>query len=256
VTRALSLVLVGPIQQEPLSLQYLAAAATRAGHRAEVVAYSYRSDLDAAVRAIVARAPDVLGFGLAFQNSIEDYLAIMRAVRPAGFRGHMTCGGHVPTFCWEELLRDVPDLDTVVRHEGEHTLVEMLAQLGEGRPPRDIAGLVWREGGALVKGAVRPPEIELDALPVPARSPEPYLVGGLTVDFVITARGCVGECSYCSIAAFGAEGGVPFRLRRPEHVAAEVAALYRERGARVIFVQDDLFILPSEKKTVARDGHP
>jgi anaerobic magnesium-protoporphyrin IX monomethyl ester cyclase len=248
----LSVVLVGPIQQEPLSLQYLAAALHRAGHRAEVVPYSYRSDLDDAVRAIVERAPDVVGFGLAFQNNIEDYLAIMRAVRPAGFQGHMTCGGHVPTFCWEELLRDVPDLDTVVRHEGEHTLVEVLDALAAGRPPRDIAGLVWREGEAIVKGAVRPPEVELDVLPVPSRSPEPYLVGGLTVDFVITARGCVGECSYCSIAAFGAEGGVPFRLRQPEAVADEVAALYHERGARVIFVQDDLFVLPSEKKTVDR----
>jgi len=251
-TRPLRVVLVGPIQQENLALQYLAASARRAGHEAIVVAYNDRADLDAAARGVLAHEPDLVGLGIAFQNSIEDYLAFMSALRPRGFRGHLTCGGHVPTFCAEELLRDVPDLDTCVRHEGEETLVEMLAQLARGQAPRGIAGLVWREGDRVVEGPVRRPVVELDTLPAPARSEEPYVVGGVTVDFVITARGCVGECNYCSIAAFTSEIGIPFRLRKPEPVAEELAALYHERGARVFFVQDDLFVLPSERKTVER----
>ena len=116
-------VLVGPIQQENLALQYLAAAARRAGHEAEVIAYDDRAGLDAAIERILAAAPDLVGVGLAFQNAIEDYVELLRALRPRGFTGHLTCGGHVPTFCHHELLRDVPDLDTAVRHEGEQTLV-------------------------------------------------------------------------------------------------------------------------------------
>lgn len=247
-----SVVLVGPIQQENLALQYLAAAVERAGHRAELVAYSYRSELEGAVQAVLDRAPDVVGLGIAFQNNIEDYLAFLAALRSRGFRGHLTCGGHVPTFCYRELLRDVPGLDTAVRHEAEDTLVEMLDQLARGEQPRGIAGLVWRDGDEIVVGPVRRPIIDLDTLPFAKRSPEPYVVGGVTVDFLITARGCVGECNYCSIAAFTSEISVPFRLRDPEKVADEIAKLYHERGARVMFVQDDLFILPSERKTVER----
>lgn len=245
-------VLVGPIQQENLALQYLAAAARRAGHHAEVVAYSDRSELDAALRAVVEKNPDLVGLGIAFQNSIDDYIAFLQEIRGRGFTGHLTCGGHVPTFCYPELLRDFPGLDTVVRHDGEDTLVEMLACLGRGEPPRGIAGLVWREGDRVIEGPVRKAIVDLDSLAVPLRSPEPYVVGGITVDFLITARGCVGECSYCSIAAFTSEVGVPYRLRKPEPVAEEIAAQYHERGARVMFVQDDLFVLPSEKKTVER----
>ncbi|NUP13607.1 MAG: radical SAM protein [Polyangiaceae bacterium] len=245
-------VLVGPIQQENLALQYLAAAARAAGHEAMVVSYGDRAELDQAVKEVVDRAPDLVGLGMAFQNNIDDYLALMRALRPAGFRGHMTCGGHVPTFCYEELLRDVPDLDTAVRHEAEQTLVEMLDALAQGSAPRNISGLVWREGDRVVAGPVRRPIVDLDSLAPPTRSAEPYVVGGLTVDFLITARGCVGECHYCSIAAFTSEIGIPFRLRKPEPVADEIAAVYHERGARVMFVQDDLFVLPSEKKTVER----
>jgi len=245
-------VLVGPIQQENLALQYLAAAAEKAGHRAEVVAYSYRADLDAAVKTILERNPDLVGLGIAFQNNIEDYLIFLHTLRERGYQGHITCGGHVPTFCYHELLRDVPGLDTAVRHEAEETLVEMLDQLAQGESPHDLAGLVWRNGTEIKVGPVRRPILDLDSIPWAKRSSEPYVVGGIPVDFLITARGCVGECNYCSIAAFTAEISVPFRLRKPEPVAEEIAQLYYERGARVMFVQDDLFILPSERKTVER----
>src|SRR5512139_2735580 len=126
MTRPLDVVLVGPIQQENLALQYLAASARTHGHRVDVVSFADRSELDAAVAAVVSKRPDVVGLGIAFQNHIEDYIALMRALRPAGFRGHLTCGGHVPTFCYRELLRDIPDLDTAVRHEAEQTFVELL----------------------------------------------------------------------------------------------------------------------------------
>jgi radical SAM superfamily enzyme YgiQ (UPF0313 family) len=245
-------VLVGPIQQENLALQYLAASARAAGHEASVVAYSYRRDLEVALRRALQKSPDLIGLGIAFQNNIDDYLSFMRELRVRGYTGHLTCGGHVPTFCHDELLRDVPNLDSVVRHDGEETLVEMLDCLARGEPPRAIAGLVWREGDRIVKGPVRRAPPSLDHLPVPERSPEPYLVGGITVDFLITARGCVGECNYCSIAAYTSEQSRPFRLRRPEAVAAEIGRQYRERGAKVMFVQDDLFVLPSEKKCIER----
>lgn len=244
--------LVGPIQQENLALQYLAASARRAGHEARVVAYSYRSDLEAALAAVEREQPDLVGLGIAFQNNIEDYLLLLRALRERGFAGHVTAGGHVPTFCYEELLRDVPGLDSVVRHDGEETLVELLSALGRGEPARGIAGLVWREDGRVVCGPLRHGTGELDSIPWPERSAVPYTVGGLVVDFVITARGCVGECNYCSIAAYTSEQQKRYRLRKPEAVADEIAAQYRARGARVLFVQDDLFVLPSEKRSVER----
>lgn len=245
-------VLVGPIQQENLALQYLASAARRAGHFAEVVAYSYRSDLESALRKTLEAAPDLVGLGIAFQNNIDDYVIFLNALREHGFRGHLTAGGHVPTFCYEELLSDLPDLDSVVRHDGEETLVDMLDSLGRGEPPRGIAGLVHRNDGRIVMGPVRKAAPNLDALAWPSRSPVPYIVGGIVVDFLITARGCVGECNYCSIAAYTTEQRKRYRLREPEAVADEIAAQYHERGARVMFVQDDLFVLPSEARSVER----
>lgn len=250
--RAQKAALLGPIQQENLALQYLASAARSAGHEAFLVGYAYRSDLDAAVSQVLAEQPDLVGLGIAFQNNVEDYLRLIQELRARGYAGHITCGGHVPTFCYEELLRDAPGLDTVVRHDGEQTLVAVLDALGRGEPPREIAGLVWREQERVKVGPTRVAEGALDNLSWPARSANPYTVGGLTVDFLITARGCVGECNYCSIAAYTSEQRRRYRLRQPEAVAEEIAWVYRERAARVVFVQDDLFVLPSEARTVER----
>jgi radical SAM superfamily enzyme YgiQ (UPF0313 family) len=245
-------VLVGPIQQENLALGYLAGSSNAAGHPTTLVAYAYRADLDSAIRATLDAKPDLVGLGIAFQNNIDDYLELMRELRRRGFQGHLTAGGHVPTFCYEELLRDVPELDSIVRHDGEHTLVEMLDKLGRGEALKGIAGLVWRDGSAITKGPNRVTLGDLDSLPWPLRGGEPYSVGGIVVDFLITARGCVGECNYCSIAAYTSEQKMPFRLRKPAAVAEEIASLYHGHGARVMFVQDDLFVLPSEKKTLER----
>lgn len=249
---SLRVALVGPIHQENLALAYLKAVAESAGHRAVVVAYSRRAQLDEALRQVLALEPHVVGLGIAFQNNIGDYLSFLNELRARGFRGHLTAGGHVPTFCHRELLRDAPGLDSVVRHDGEETFAALLDAVARGQTPRDIPGLVWRDGEGIVVGPTRPAAADLDRLPVAARSAEPFSVGGVVVDFVITARGCVGECNYCSIAAYTSEQQKRYRLRSPEAVADEIAELYRQRNARVMFVQDDLFVLPSEKRTVER----
>lgn len=247
--------LVGPVQQESLPLQYLAGSVRQAGHEAVVVGYNGRCDLDTTLTQVLDMEPDLVGVSIAFQNSIEDYIVFVGALRERGYDGHVTCGGHVPTFCWAELLADLPGLDTVVRHDGEQTLVEMLDRLGAGQPVQDIAGLVWRDrGGGLARGPLRAAVGDLDSIPWPARSGETYAVGGITTDFVIAARGCVSDCTYCSIAAYTTEQQKRYRLRRPEAVADEIASLYHDRHARVLFFQDDLFVLPGEAATIQRVG--
>jgi anaerobic magnesium-protoporphyrin IX monomethyl ester cyclase len=111
--------LVGPIQQENLALGYLASYARAKGHEVSVIAYAYRKDLEQTVTRVLADSPDLVGLGIAFQNNVDDYVLLIRALRARGYQGHITCGGHVGTFCWEELLRELPELDSVVRHDGE-----------------------------------------------------------------------------------------------------------------------------------------
>jgi len=151
-------VLVGPIQQENLALGYLASHARANGHQVEVVAYAYRKDLNETVDVVLSHNPDLAGLGIAFQNNIDDYVLLLRALRERGYRGQLTCGGQVGTFCWEEFMAELAGLDIVVRHDGEETLCEVLDALGRGEIQRNIAGLVWRtDDNCLVKGPMRFP---------------------------------------------------------------------------------------------------
>ncbi len=118
---------------------------------------------------------------------INDYLELAGSLRSSGYSGHITCGGHVPTFCYRELLEDMPAIDTVVRHEGEETLVEMLSMLSHGETPSNIPGLVWREDSSIALGPTRPLIHNLDTLPQPKRRLEPFRAGGVPIAFILTS---------------------------------------------------------------------
>jgi len=245
-------VLIGPNRQENLALQYLASSAQVAGHEPHILTCNTRADIAQVTAEVTHLRPEVVGLGVQFQHSIDESLLLARSLRDAGFSGHLTCGGHVATFCYAELLRDGP-FDSIVRHEGEQTLVDLLDALAAGRKAKDIPGLVWRADGAIGMGPKRPPIRDIDTLPWPQRGQEPYLVAGVPIAFLLSSRGCTDTCSYCSISAFSRDaGGPPFRMRNPESVADEVAHLYRDLQIRTFFVQDDLFILGSERATLQR----
>ena len=248
-----SVALVGGYQQDNLALGYLASYAELKGHRAEIIQFDHARDTARCVKEILAMNPDAVGLGISFHYAIGDYLALADALREQGYRGHITCGGHVPTFCYRELLTASSAIDTAVRHEGEETLVALLDALKDAEAPRGLAGLVWREAGEIRVGSPRPFLTELDRLPWPKRRETPFTTTGIPLSFMITSRGCIGDCAYCVIRAFSKDAGGPrYRMRAPESVAAEAAALRRETGARITFLEDDLFILPSEKKSIAR----
>jgi anaerobic magnesium-protoporphyrin IX monomethyl ester cyclase len=249
----LRIALVGPEHQENIGLEYLAAAAERAGCRARVIRYDDRRDLAACVREVAEATPALVGVSIPFQHGVDDALELVAALRRGGYEGHVTCGGHVPTFCAEELLAAAPGIDTAVRHDGEETLVAMLRRLKDGEPLRGIPGIVRREGARMVSEPPHPLSADIDALPWPKRRRDLLTVGGVPAAFLITTRGCSGSCAYCCIRAYARDaGGPPLRLRDPGAVAEEVGALYHRQGARAFFVQDDLFVLTDEIEAIAR----
>ncbi len=246
--------LIGPDQQDNLPLRYLAASLESAGHEAELIRFNNKDDTNTCTEQIVKNNPDVIGLGISFQFAVNDYLHLASVIRKAGFDGHITCGGHVPTFCYENILKDCSAIDTVVRHEGEHTLNELVETLENSKQLKGIKGLVYRSEGGIVVEPPRPTIKDLDILPRPKlRNPGPFSVGGVPVAFVITARGCFGACTYCSIQSFGRDAGGPLlRLRQVESVADEIADHYHQCDIRTFFFQDDLFVLPNRQRTLRR----
>ncbi len=246
--------LIGPDQQDNLPLRYLAASLFEAGHDATLIRFNNRHDRKSCIDEVLVLQPDIAGLGISFQHAVNDYLELADELRRAGFTGHITCGGHVPTFCYSELLADSSAIDTAVRHEGEHTLCELARAVESGRSPAGIRGVVWRDGARIAVEPSREPVRDLDTLPAPKlRDRGPLAVGGVPIAFIITARGCFGACTYCSIQSFSRDAGGPrLRLRAVDPVADEIADHFVHRNVRTFFFQDDLFILPNTKRTLKR----
>jgi anaerobic magnesium-protoporphyrin IX monomethyl ester cyclase len=255
VSRSLLVALVGPDQQENLALEYLAAAAARAGHRPVIVGFESRQDIARTARRIVALGADVVGISIAFQSSVQESLDLAAELRRAGFTGHITCGGHVPTFEYRAILAEAPAIDSVVRHDGEATLVDLLDRLGQNADPRGVAGVAWRRPAGIEVEPARSPTADLDDLAPPLRPPLPRTFAGMPIGFAITSRGCTGACSYCCIRAYARElEGFRLRLRSAAAVADEIAGLARHWAARVVFLQDDLFLPPTRERALERIG--
>ncbi len=247
-------VLIGAELEENLALGYLASTLEARGHRAELVRFDRESDTRDVVEAVIDGAPAVVGMSMTFQLRAREFGALAQALRAAGFAGHIVAGGHFPTFAFREVLGEFPAIDSIVRHEGEQTLPELVEALAEQRSLDGIRGLVFRGAdGAIVDNGVRPLETDLDALPFPKRSGPPQLHLGVPAAFLVGSRGCFGHCTFCCIHAYIRDAGGPrYRMRSAENVADEIAELRRTRGARMLVLHDDDFFTRDRARDLSR----
>jgi len=246
--------LVGSELEENLAIRYLASALEAAGHETELAPFSSISDGPGVLESAARSRPDVIGLSMTFQRRAEEFGELATQLRAAGFGGHLTAGGHFPTFAYREVLARYPALDSVVRHEGEDTLVELCERLGTGTDPGDVRGLVYRRGDdTLAVAPPRPLASDLDAIRFPKRVGEPQLHMGVPAAFLVGTRGCYGHCTFCCINAYIRDaGGERYRSRSTDNVADEVAELRRERGARMLVFHDDDFFTRNAARDLAR----
>ncbi|HML14512.1 MAG TPA: radical SAM protein [Xanthobacteraceae bacterium] len=234
-------VLIGFRRAENLGLGYLASTLRARGYRVEIL--EFEDTVENIVAAVRRHDPILVGFSLIFQFYIERYAALIRTLRTHGVNAHFTIGGHFPTLSYRHTLDLIPELDSVVRFEGELTLLELVDALGLERDWRTIHGIAYRQHDGDIKTTdLRPLLADLDELPYPDRSIALPMTLGRRVVQMLASRGCIRTCSFCSIHMFyrSAPGKV-VRTRKPAEVAREMRRLHEERGAAIFSFQDDDF---------------
>src|SRR5689334_3249474 len=71
-------------------------------------------------------------------------------------------GGVFPTYHWRDVLRDEPQIDAIVRGEGEVTAVALMAALEKNEKLDDVRGIAFRKLGAPFATASAPVIQRLD----------------------------------------------------------------------------------------------
>jgi hopanoid biosynthesis associated radical SAM protein HpnJ len=138
-----------------------------------------------------------------------------------------------------------PAIDFVCREEFDFTV----AEVAEGRPLSEVAGLCYRDAqGQVVWTPERPILEDMDRLPyvldVYRRDlrVEDYFIGYLKHPYVslYTGRGCRSQCTFCLWPQ--TVGGHRYRVRSVEHVLGEMALVPRYfPQVKEVFFDDDTF---------------
>jgi radical SAM superfamily enzyme YgiQ (UPF0313 family) len=193
---------------------------------------------------VASRQPLIVGFSLIFQCFLPQFRRVASQLRSAGVTSHFTIGGHFPSLCHDECLINFPELDSVVRYEGEETLVDLLDRLTAGKDWRETPGIAYLRDGEVVETTARPLVQDLDSLPFPYRPFEAGQIGGFATLPLLASRGCVRRCSFCSIHTFYRTApGKVVRVRKPAKIIEEMQLLHDQWGVRVFLFQDDDFPL-------------
>jgi len=194
---------------------------------------------DAIVAAVVARRPAALLVGHSGSTSAHPTVALLtRAIRALLPRVTIVYGGVFPTYHWREVMAEEPQVDIVVRGEGEETARRVMAALRDGTALADVSGIAYRDGAAVRATAAAAVIRDLDA----------YRVGWELIDHarysywgrkravvVQFSRGCPHPCNYCGQRGFWTR----WRHRDPKRFAAEIARLHREHGVEVFNFADE-----------------
>jgi anaerobic magnesium-protoporphyrin IX monomethyl ester cyclase len=198
---------------------------------------------------IRAAAPDVVASsGLSTCNTylVLRTLEIAKAVDPAILT---VTGGQHFTATAQESLAAYPELDVIVRGEGEQTLTELVQRTRDAAGYTAVRGTSYRtDDGGIRHNPPRPLLANLDDLPYPGY----HLVEPLMGRYHFTAmmgprapyaliegsRGCQHRCTFCSQWCHW-QG--TWRSKTPARVADELLYCYERFGSRFIWLTDDNF---------------
>jgi len=231
---------------EPLALEAIAACLTEK-HEVKILDFFTDSEL----RSLLASfKPDLCGISCGFTIDVYKSLSIAKEVRNSSPKTKIVVGGHHATMNAYDFYKDT--IDYVVAGEGEVTAAALADCLERGGDLREVSGLIINGPDGQHFTGVRPPAMDLDALPFPARHltrqyrKDYYLTFWRPVTTLETARGCPFRCNYCSVWKFY-QGKC--RTRSPEWT---IDALKRIKEHYIMFTDDNFLLdIPRARRIAA-----
>ena len=193
--------------------------------------YTINQSPDEILRELYMARPDVVGFSCYIWNidCVRQLTALIGQVMP---EVPVWLGG--PEVSWEaeEQLASMPEIAGIMIGEGEETFLELTEHyLGTGKELSRIRGLVYREGGRILRTGSRP-ALELSRVPFPY---EDLAAFDRRLLYYESSRGCPFSCSYCLSSV-----DKKLRFRDLELVYRELG-LFLDRGVRQVKFIDRTF---------------
>ncbi len=160
-------------------------------------------------------------------------------------------GGREATDKVEDIFLRCPNVDAVVRGEGEQTIQELV----DGYPWDRILGLSFRHNGKIIHNPNRPLQ-PIENITPPDRSlrqnryfPAVHGIRLLPIEFdtILGSRGCPYKCKFCTFSMNPLGQKRDYVARSPESVVDEIEA---SKGNMIIFADDNFFVNPDRVERI------
>ena len=228
--------------QNPLiSLAYLAAALEKNGYEVMVIdSPALHITYKNVEQEITRFKPDIVGI-TSVTATYTSALEVARAIKKTLPQALIVFGGPHVTITDEKIIMQQPEVDVVVKGEGEQTIVDLARYMSGVTSLNEVAGITFRKNGQVVHTQSRPCIENLDELSHPAYHYFPlskYRIFGKLGLPMITSRGCPSQCTFCLIPQIA---GNYFRARTPANVVNELEWLRDEYKPDFITFNDEIF---------------
>lgn len=156
-------------------------------------------------------------------------------------------GGQHFTATAQDSLEAYPEIDVIVRGEGEQTFAELVKNASKKSAFSGINGISFRHKGKIVHNPPRPLIEDLESLPYPGYHLVKDIVHkyhfvamagrrDLPYQLVEGSRGCSHECSFCTQWRHW-QGR--WRVKSAKRIADEMELCYQRFGGRFLWLTDD-----------------
>ncbi|MCK4326519.1 radical SAM protein [bacterium] len=156
--------------------------------------------------------PDIIGVTCNTHNRYEA-IDIIKKIKKISTKSTIVVGGDHFSYCAEETLENIREIDIVVRGEGEITFHELVKALKDGEDLISVDGISYRRSSKIIRNEERQPEknidkfnLDYDKLPregynnfIVLRNYEKEKIRAIPM---LLARGCSQKCVFCSFNKF------------------------------------------------------
>ena len=224
----------------PLGLLSIGGPLIDAGHDVELLdADYYNYKIPLIIEEILKRNPDVLMMGHSGSTSAQPIINdITKRVRAKNSDIKIIIGGVFPTYHWGEILEENPQVDYIIRGEGEQTTLDLINALEYEINPESVKGLAFRinETPSLTPAAELIKNLDDYRIAWELMEGYNYTYWGKHKAVVIQfSRGCPYPCTYCGQSLFWQK----WRHRSAQSLADEFEMLHKKYGIKVFNFADE-----------------
>ncbi len=226
----------------PLGLAYIAANLERHDHSVKIIDFEVESR--GIGHWLEKYQPQFVGISGTSHTRFESF-DLAREAKAFNKDIVTLYGGVHATFTAFDTLKNIREIDYIVRGEGEYTIVDLLNTLKKSNDLQKVRGVTYRSDWGIVDNPPAQRIKPLDSLPNPAYHLLNMAQYAINMEFIkqrgistITSRGCRARCSFCSASRMFDYQVTTHSIVR---VLDEIEFLFKSYGFKGVKIFDSTF---------------